>query len=31
VCIVDRRENGEIPFTEETLELVSLFTLDDFS
>ena len=31
VCIVDRRENGENPFTEETLELVSLFTLDDFS
>ena len=31
VCIVDRRENGEDPFTDEGLELVSLFTLEDFS
>ena len=31
VCIVDRRENGEDPFTEADLELHSLFTLDDFS
>ncbi len=31
VCIVDRRENGEDPFTDEALELVSLFTLEDFS
>ena len=31
VCIVDRRENGEDPFTDEGLELHSLFTLDDFS
>tara|TARA_B100001996_G_scaffold225741_1_gene173854 strand:+ start:230 stop:748 length:519 start_codon:yes stop_codon:yes gene_type:complete len=31
VCIVDRRENGEDPFTDEGLELVSLYTLDDFS
>ena len=27
VCIVDRRENGEDPFTDEALELVRLFTL----
>ena len=31
VCIVDRRENGEDPFTEANLELVSLFKLEDFS
>ena len=31
VCIVDRRENGEDPFTEADLELVSLFKLEDFS
>ena len=31
VCIVDRRENGEDPFTDEGLELVSLYTLEDFS
>ena len=31
VCIVDRRENGEDPFTDADLELVSLFTLDDFT
>ena len=31
VCIVDRRENGEDPFTDERLELVSLYTLDNFS
>ena len=31
VCSVDRRENGEDPFTDEALELVSLFTLEDFS
>jgi len=29
VCIVDRRENGEDPFTDEELELRSLFTLED--
>ena len=31
VCIVDRRENGEDPFTDADLELISLFTLDDFT
>ena len=31
VCIVDRRENDEDPFTEAGLELISLYTLDDFS
>ena len=31
VCIVDRRENGEDPFTEANLELVSLFKLEDLS
>ena len=31
VCIVDRRENNEDPFTEANLELVSLFKLEDLS
>jgi len=31
VCIVDRRENNEDPFTEANLELISLFKLEDLT